>query len=133
MAFEDLKSVRLAADADTPAALLVNVGTIVMVPNGQTIPTTSGSTLAGIPGYGRMNGDQQEWVMAGTQDELLRQINRIPAPGVWTDTEARRVWRRGFDDVRGGLNSAGDLRTLATNLFRAAETELLAEGWKRPA
>lgn len=133
MAFENLKPVRLAADADTPAELLAHINTIVMVPVSQAIPTTSGSQLAGFNGYGRTGTDgKDEWVLAGVQDELLRFVNRIPGAGGWVDVEARRVWRRAADDLRAAGASSAELKPMLSNMFAAGQTELVSRGWTAP-
>lgn len=124
MAFQNLKPVRLAADADTPEDMLGEIGTRVMVPDAVRIPTTyvppADSPVAGLAGYGRVTAGVQEWVMAGVQDELMRAVNRIPPEGSWKDVEARRVWRRAAETLRGLGAPAPELRPLLTALYQAA-------------
>jgi hypothetical protein len=135
MAFDGYVTVRYAADADTPADLLTHVGTKIMVPAAEPIPTTyTNPGPGGFAGYGRMGNDGvQEWVLAGVQDELLRFVNRIPPEGSWADTEARRVWRRTADDWRKGINSTGEIKPLLAALYPAVAADLRARGWTPPA
>lgn len=134
MAFENYVTVRYAADADTPTDMLTHVGTKIMVPVSEPIPSTyTNPGPGGLAGYGRTGADGvQEWVVSAAQDELLRFVNRIPGAGGWVDVEARRVWRRAADDLRAAGASSAELKPMLSNMFAAGQTELVSRGWTAP-
>ncbi len=125
MAFETLKLIVLAADADTPPALLTHVGTKVMIPQGEQVPTTYTTPgIAGIPGYGRTGSDgSAEWVMQGSRDELLAYVNKLPPAGTWQVDDSRLAWRRGARQLREMGASSAELRAILRDLLYAAHAE----------
>ena len=125
---DDLRWVTFAADADTPADLLPNVGRQIGIPPAVDLPRDFG-TLFDIPGYARQDATGWTWVMGPPADPLLRAINRIPGTGGWTDTEARRVWRRTAVRLREAGVSGPDLQAWLPEMYAAA----LAENTARQA
>lgn len=133
--FDNMITVKLVADADTPQADAEQfAGKEYVVPNDTPLATDgSGTFLGRFPGYARNVGAGWEWVMGQPTDQVMRAVNRAPGADGWVDLDCRRRVRQIFRDLRSNGVPGPHLVTWAAELYAAIQTDVLARQAAAPA